>query len=741
MIAQKGKLKQTILHCVLFGYPGTGKSSLLKWITGQPLSPRLPSTGVAEKAVVVEIRRLTTSTTVVRDSESQHGSAISPWHILSFDAEAVALMVSAVHAILASVPSSPTLTSVPTGNKGYIQSQPMDVLKKAIVNEGPRRIKQFKQFLHDSFTLYLTDTGGQLEFQEMLPALTAGPIIFFLVFRLDQDLGKTVSIEYRFSESDSTNLYQSSLTVMETLQRTLASIASMSTRMDKYSMEDIPLKPSVIFIGTYRDKVSPEEIRRINCSLEEMVRATSFPRGFIARASESELVVAVDNLSPKDSDIHCIQSVIERIANRDNFKVSLPSTWLIFSLLIRQHAQKRRVITYRNCFKIAVTCGIDSEEELNEALWFLNTKVDLVRYCQGEGLKDLQQIVIVDPQIIFDKLTRLIVNTFTFHTVRDDVCEEFKSKGFFPLSVVERMWKEDDDDDRLLTVDRFIRLLEHLHIISRLQHTTKVMYFMPCSLVHPQSSAHGCPFSSTATSGRMQQIPPLLECGYSPMGLFSALIVYLLANKMKSHFDWSLKRPYCISRNAISLYIPPYDTITLTVLPTYLEVVMFPAEIEGTRQRTVKAVCMEVRRCIEVAVREVASTLHYTSGAEHSLAFYCTGKQEAKREPHPAKVAYLDGSPCTALCEIGGVYDLPCGYNHWFIEDKPGPQHQTAISMEDYEAQISPTKRGFVVSTPTQIANIAEKIETWEFMSHLLKISHAKAEEIKKNNTDYLEQK
>ena len=69
------------------------------------------------------------------------------------------------------------------------------------------------------------------------------------------------------------------------------------------------------------------------------------------------------------------------------------------------------------------------------------------------------------------------------------------------------------------------------------------------------------------------------------------------------------------------------------------------------------------------------------------------------------------------------------------------PQHQTPISMGDYEAKIPAAKRGCVVSTPTQIANIAEKIETWEFISHLLEISHAKAEEIKKNNTDYLEQK
>ena len=58
-----------------------------------------------------------------------------------------------------------------------------------------------------------------------------------------------------------------------------------------------------------------------------------------------------------------------------------------------------------------------------------------------------------------------------------------------------------------------------------------------------------------------------------------------------------------------------------------------------------------------------------------------------------------------------------------------------------YEVKISPAKRGCVVGAPSQIANIAEKMVTWESVSHRL-VSDAKAEEIRKNNlTDYLEQK
>ena len=46
--------------------------------------------------------------------------------------------------------------------------------------------------------------------------------------------------------------------------------------------------------------------------------------------------------------------------------------------------------------------------------WFLHTKVGLIRHFQGEGLEDLQKIVIQDPQVLFDWITDLVVETFTF---------------------------------------------------------------------------------------------------------------------------------------------------------------------------------------------------------------------------------------------------------------------------------------------------------------------------------------
>ena len=749
VMARKGSMEQTIMHCLLFGYPGAGKSSLLKRLRGHPPDPTLPSTGVAEKAVQVEIRRLSTTTAMALRATSQH-DATSKWYTLSYDDEAIALMATAARGITvgnAQLPfshnltenmemstalhSSSPATSIPSYvavvksnilpvpaeasqpiNKSssvvvirtpskYVQHgssmsselaapitpsdaepvdpfthgliPPMEVLKQAIGRLG---LEGVERYLQRSLTLYITDTGGQLEFQEMLPALTAGPTLFFLVFRLDQDLDKTVSIRFRYPDGHGTEPYQSNFTVQETLLQSLASIASMGTYVySKKRREPLLLKPKVILIGTHRDKVSSSELEQIDRRIWEMVKVISLSHeGLIEPASESQLVVAVNNLSVHFSEFHLVQSVVERICDRDDFRLSLPSTWLIFSLIIRQ--LKKCVITYDKCFDIAQQCGIDSRNELNEALWFLNTKVGLVRHFRGEGLEELQDIVIVDPQILFTKITQLIVNTFTISNVTQDVYFEFKSKGIFPLTILEQVSSR-DDDNQLLTVGRFVKLLEHLHIISRLhttevKYTKEVKYFMPCALTHAHSTApkfshlfYNLPSTDT------QQIPPLLvtfRCGYCPKGLFSALVVYLLANKMKSELDWELQTER-IYRNAISFLVGPYDTIKLTLTSKYLEVVMLPSEVQRERVISIEAVCAEVRHCIETAVREVTSSLHYTSDAEHALAFYCTGRHETGQEHHPAEVVFYRSEPCCIRCEMRRSkrrLDLPSGYQQWF---------------------------------------------------------------------------
>ena len=51
-----------------------------------------------------------------------------------------------------------------------------------IVDVDSEKWTAAKKHLENQCTIYFTDTGGQLEFQEVLPAIISGPSIFLLVF-------------------------------------------------------------------------------------------------------------------------------------------------------------------------------------------------------------------------------------------------------------------------------------------------------------------------------------------------------------------------------------------------------------------------------------------------------------------------------------------------------------------------------------------------------------------------------
>ena len=316
---------------------------------------------------------------------------------------------------------------------------------------------------------------------------------------------------------------------------------------------------------------------------------------------------------------------------------------------------------------------------------FLHNKLGLVRYFRGAGLKELEDVVIIDPQILFDKITKLIVSTFTFQQTSPAVHEEFKNKGIFPLDVLEEISRENEDE--LLTTPKFVKLLEYLNVIAPL-HTTKAMFFMPCALAHVASTAQvlvrprtlldllkqlfSFLFSASTESSVSSSVPPPLlvtfKCGYVPRGLFGALAVFLLANKVESSNAITLQMDK-IFRNSITFAFGTLDFVTLTTESNYLEVAVVPSNPEIERIFPISDTCTEVRRCINFGIRRVMASLNYTRDAAHSLAFYCDRPHEGVKELHPAVLQLHREEPCSICCEVTGtklVYGLPKGYRLWF---------------------------------------------------------------------------
>ena len=259
------------MQCVFVGVPRSGKSTLMKRMVGERPAHSSPSTGVVDKVVQVEIVRSSTAAasvsgstwvklshddeavTVVMDTAQSHSGEVADSETHSQASVAVAAVhqtepnsttsggrvseepqpdgvsedrrqhqphQSPTPTMASTQPHLPSQSSSASSNTADLKPS-VDMCKSAL-RRAPYRIKQ-----EQGWMVYLTDTGGQIEFQELLTLLVSGPSVFFLVFRLDHDLNKRFTVEYVRPNGTTSEPYQSNFTVKEALLQTLASIASM----------------------------------------------------------------------------------------------------------------------------------------------------------------------------------------------------------------------------------------------------------------------------------------------------------------------------------------------------------------------------------------------------------------------------------------------------------------------------------------------------------------------------------
>ena len=732
----KGILDHTIVQGVFVGLARSGKDSLMKRLLGKKLSSTSPSTGVAENTVQVKV--MTKSTTVAANIEESY------WTEMDYDDEAIKLMSISIHNKIASpkqlkqlpiryqegilieasvtmpvhsIESASLSTSsadggdhhetsttkaqgrrVPTVQAPPFSSKtihrplavfpvpnPTDILKGALRSKG---LQALKQHFQKTWSLYLTNTGGQMEFQEVLPLLVSGPSVFFFTFRLDRDLNEHYSVEYELATGGRSYPYTTTCTTLEGILQTLASISAMGTFVyHDLQKRKAPLRPKVFFIGTHKDELKPalavtEKLKSIDRQLKEVIESTSHYKELVEYASPSQLMFTVNNLSESDSDFQNIRSAVERVVMRGEFQMSSPAHWLVFSLALRK--LDFHVVNYDHCFNIAKRCGITTQEEFDEALHFIHSKMGMIRYFPYENIKDL---VIIDPQFLFDKVTELIVDTFTFEKAGKSKMDEFKHKGIFSMDEFELINAENHLE---ITTSQLGDLLVHLRIAAPFQINGEKKLFLPCVLAHAKISTKASQLSTPVSS-----LLIVFDCGYVPKGVPGALIKYLMTNEMKSPSEWVLLTDE-IFKDQISFNVGPYDVIVLEIFPTHFEINCIPDEkFMVDRTSPIEDTCDEILNAINVGIRQILEDLNYIN-CQHRLTIQC--QDSDCKFKHKTQVCRdKSGHSGTVCCQITkNRFNFPSNSYFWGFGKKP---HQE-LGTNNVVTQPSST------SPYTQIASV-----------------------------------
>ena len=477
---------------------------------------------------------------------------------------------------------------------------------------------QVKDLLKGTILMNMIDTGGQPAFLEMLPALTMGPALYLIFFRLNQDLKRTYEIQYVSKDNQSVQLGDSSYTVEEVIFQALSSIGCFSCgSLAKVNMPNI--SHAAILVGTHKDKLesdTDDKIQQKDDALRKLKH--NLDKITVHPFSGDQLVFAIDNMTGDEAELtnvrERLQQIIEQMFHGNRF--SIPASWLMFSIFLRRMG--KCTMSLSQCRMIGQKLKV---RDIDGALWFLHHCIGVLMHFPE--VNEIKDIVICDPQIVFNSVTHLILDTFQIKWVDDSVCNNFNEKGQFRLSDIENVQKlAEDTQGNKLSLPKLVKLLGYLNIISPIKleacspHSDE-MYFMPAVLRHAKENELSTKLYST------DSIPPLMihfKCGYVPVGVFCAKIARLVSQ------GWKLRNDQILRKNKATFRICD-GTYDITLVSTLKWFEIHIARI-ATPDKALQEICQEIIIKVCNTLDQVISKMNYgqlfmSNETPYELGFKC----------------------------------------------------------------------------------------------------------------------
>ena len=442
---EKGTLYLNMLHLILHGLPAAGKTCAKLKLTGQKLTGRkraerkdgklvypiddgARSTPVAEE--ITRARVPASATAITRGGEDL------PWHLLQSLDEETRGMVLKIAELSVKVPESrkeKKEQSIATTAQSTI-SQPENtamVFQKMVSRAFKSSSSDTLQDFLKETLIYLIDSGGQPQFQELLPILVSGPSVFVLTFSLAMPL----DAEYKvvFTDKDGKReAYPTNMKVKDVILQSLASIRCTCSYQTN-GTERVEVKPRVIFMATMRSLVSAEEIEAVDKQLTTLIE----PFKELVVSNGTSTIFAVDSFTG-DGIADLRKAVLEAADDKVTkttagvpdtspmCQVKLPTTAVALELLLRY--EESGIISLDHCKRLAIDCNIDPETELPHVLWLLHHSTGSIRYYPDDST--LQHYVITRPQKLYDIPSTLLTHTFAFK--KGEICTAFPKTNYGP---------------------------------------------------------------------------------------------------------------------------------------------------------------------------------------------------------------------------------------------------------------------------------------------------------------------
>ena len=214
--------------------------------------------------------------------------------------------------------------------------------------------------------LYTTDSGGQIQYQQLLHAFIPFTSVLMLVINLANDLSEQSSAilqskDGRYPVSDYTPS-------VETLLRRLTLMVNSSGHFNKYLSKvivQLPEEFKIIAIATHRDEYDErvskgDQVESIEKKEQKLTQVFQSMKEKLSYANPSGKILSeVDGRKAKtgEFDDPVMQEIREEL-RENSFKVKIPIRWYALDILLRKEVHGGcGVLPYQQCEAIGMELG------------------------------------------------------------------------------------------------------------------------------------------------------------------------------------------------------------------------------------------------------------------------------------------------------------------------------------------------------------------------------------------------
>ena len=667
---KQGHVKSQINKALLYGAPGTGKSSSMDLFVGNPPRQARISTPLAARpitmiqmgitskewkklhpkerkeilarAIYAQLHANDTNSGEDCESSANSGESSDSDEILTTPEHKEARSkedksTRDVHPrVHPATPSSPTSASKP--KKGSHSKEKISLPSLGTHDELTKLLDEISESddleaLPVFRKVKLIDSGGQPQFHEVLPVFLRRMSLYIFVFKLSEELATKPMVEYFGEDGKRVGTpYQSAQSNEQLLKHCLRTLHTHRSSPDTKGECS-----KIMIIGTHRDEehlCTTETREEKNKKLEELLLPMFQEEVVYYNLAENEVIFPVNAKNPEELDkstARDIQSVVLTKCMPD--PIDVPLQYFSLEIILEEVSLSldRGVLSKEECLRAADKLFFN-EHTLDAALQFLD-EISSVFYFP----EVLDGVVFTNPQVLLDKVTELVEITYC---LREKVggkalralsggWKKFKDHGIVSLELLqEKEFNKHYVPDIFTPVD-LVKLFRKLLIIADFSASE---YIMPALLpVLETEKVHKYRVSNDSLVAPLALDFPL---GGPRLGTYCSLTCFLISNDNQFPRPWKIvllppsNTPACLNRNCTQFMVPGFPG-SVTLIDTFFHVEI---HVDDTAEKVCSKLCSFVSQAVFAGLKKAMIVLGYNNSIP-SKALLCPC---GAKDPHVA---------------------------------------------------------------------------------------------------------